>query len=75
LHATWPVTNADFWKAKIEGNRLRDVRNENVLAEAGWKVVRLWEHQPIEEMVRTTFAVVTDARIRSKHTDPAQAEA
>lgn len=72
LHATWPVTNADFWKTKIEGNRLRDVRNENVLADAGWKVLRLWEHQPIEEMVRTTFAVVSDARIRSIDSDPVQ---
>lgn len=73
LHATWPVTNAGFWKTKIEGNRLRDIRNEIVLADAGWTVVRLWEHQPIEEMVRATFAVVSDARIRGADSNPAPA--
>jgi DNA mismatch endonuclease (patch repair protein) len=50
-HATWPVTNAEFWTRKIEGTKQRDRRCDQLLEAAGWTVVRLWEHQPLEEMV------------------------
>jgi len=36
-------TNAAYWCAKIAGNIERDRRNEVILADAGWHVVRLWE--------------------------------
>lgn len=35
----------DFWREKIIKNRQRDVRNTRLLKKAGWRVVRLWEHQ------------------------------
>lgn len=44
-HATWPKNNAEFWKAKIEGNRVRDADTDARFAEAGWTVVRVWEHE------------------------------
>jgi DNA mismatch endonuclease, patch repair protein len=47
-HATWPASNAAWWRTKIETNRLRDARVTNLLQEAGWSVVRIWEHE-IEE--------------------------
>ena len=43
-HATWPKANAEFWKAKIERNRERDRETNNYLVEAGWEVIRVWEH-------------------------------
>ncbi len=43
VHATWPKANAEWWKAKIEGNQRRDRDTDQRLAEAGWKVVRIWE--------------------------------
>lgn len=43
VHATWPKANADWWKAKIEGNQRRDRDTDQRLADAGWKVVRIWE--------------------------------
>jgi DNA mismatch endonuclease (patch repair protein) len=61
-HATWPTSNAEFWKTKIEGNRSRDKRTDSVLAKAGWTVVRFWEHQPIEEMAAAVGGVVRSAR-------------
>jgi len=33
------------WEAKIQGNRVRDVRNFRRLRRAGWSVIRIWEHQ------------------------------
>ncbi|MFF3265307.1 very short patch repair endonuclease [Streptomyces sp. NPDC002932] len=37
--------NADFWRSKIEGNQTRDAETDRLLREAGWTVVRVWEHE------------------------------
>ena len=47
-HATWPKNNAEFWREKIETNRRRDRDTDRRLAEAGWTVVRVWEHEDAE---------------------------
>jgi DNA mismatch endonuclease, patch repair protein len=44
-HATWPKHNESFWREKIETNRLRDRDTDERLADAGWTVVRVWEHE------------------------------
>ena len=36
-------TNAPYWLEKIASNRERDARNNAILAESGWLVIRLWE--------------------------------
>jgi DNA mismatch endonuclease, patch repair protein len=46
-HATWPRSNAAYWREKIETNRLRDRDTDRLLAEAGWLVIRVWEHEDI----------------------------
>lgn len=58
-HATWPASNPDFWREKIETNRLRDRDTDERLAAEGWEVVRVWEHEEptaaadrIERLVR-----------------------
>ena len=38
-----PKANADYWTAKIGRNRDRDARNDQALAEAGWRVITVWE--------------------------------
>ena len=35
--------NAEYWVAKIEGNRQRDRRVNRDLRHGGWFVLRLWE--------------------------------
>jgi DNA mismatch endonuclease, patch repair protein len=47
-HATWPKANADFWREKIETNRRRDEDTNRKFAEAGWVVVRVWEHEAVD---------------------------
>ena len=39
----WPKSNADFWKRKIEGTAARDVRNNALLTQMGWRVLTVWE--------------------------------
>jgi DNA mismatch endonuclease (patch repair protein) len=57
-HATWPKTNADWWKAKIEGNRRRDADTDDVLRTRGWLAMRVWEHEvPEQAAVRIAAAV------------------
>lgn len=43
-HFVWPKTNADYWQAKITGNRARDRETDRILADAGWMPLRIWEH-------------------------------
>ena len=33
------------WEEKISGNRRRDARVHRTLRRAGWRVLRIWEHQ------------------------------
>ncbi|MDK9500102.1 very short patch repair endonuclease [Streptomyces katrae] len=62
LHATWPKNNAEFWRAKIEGNRRRDLDTDARLAEAGWLSVRVWEHEQADEAAARVLAVVASRR-------------
>src|SRR5262249_40917326 len=43
--STWRLKLSEKWETKIHKNRLRDTRNRARLRRAGWKVLRLWEHQ------------------------------
>ncbi len=48
LHATWPKTNGEWWKNKLEANQRRDRDTDRRLEEAGWLVIRVWEHEDPE---------------------------
>jgi len=41
--ARMPKTNADYWLAKIDRNRARDMRHMQELAERGWRTLVVWE--------------------------------
>jgi DNA mismatch endonuclease, patch repair protein len=63
IHATDPKANAEFWSAKFERNVARDRKNDTDLAEAGWTVVRIWEHEPPDEAAdRVCAAIALPAR-------------
>lgn len=71
-HATWPKQNAEFWRQKIETNRLRDADTNSRLLEVGWTVLRFWEHESPIEATETVAQAV--AMARAKHcTSPAGA--
>lgn len=40
-----PKSNIDFWTAKIERNRVRDLQVRIKLRDKGWHVIQLWECQ------------------------------
>jgi DNA mismatch endonuclease (patch repair protein) len=43
-HFLPPRQNTAWWSEKIDDNRLRDGRRSQELANRGWRVVRVWEH-------------------------------
>lgn len=43
-HFKLPTANAEWWDEKVRDNIERDCRNNELLAEEGWLVIRLWEH-------------------------------
>ncbi|MEV0401944.1 very short patch repair endonuclease [Actinoallomurus sp. NPDC050550] len=57
-HHTVSKTNADYWAEKVVRNRERDLETDRLLAEAGWRVLRVWEHEdPAEAAVRVAELV------------------
>ena len=38
-----PSSNRDFWKKKLEGNRVRDLRVRRELRRLDWRVLEIWE--------------------------------
>ncbi|GAA3361754.1 very short patch repair endonuclease [Saccharopolyspora gregorii] len=57
-HHTKSATNAAFWAEKVRRNRERDRETDRLLAEAGWSVIRIWEHEaPDDGAARVERAV------------------
>ncbi len=46
-HGTRPRTNNAYWSAKIDRNVARDREQGRLLEQAGWRVVRVWEHEEV----------------------------
>lgn len=44
-HASIPKTRVMYWTAKLEANRKRDNKNVRAANRAGYKVLRIWEHE------------------------------
>ena len=54
-HHRQPRANADYWSSKMARNRARDAATDEALLNAGWTVLRFWEHEPpaaVAEAVR-----------------------
>ncbi|MFE9963780.1 very short patch repair endonuclease [Streptomyces sp. 900116325] len=64
-HGSTPASNREFWARKIAVNRMRDAETTALLEQAGWTVVRVWEHIAPEEAAKTVMAAVAEARATS----------
>jgi DNA mismatch endonuclease, patch repair protein len=65
-HATWPASNAGFWRQKIETNRRRDRDTDEQLRKAGWQVIRIWEHEDPEQVATQVETLVRSAQSRPR---------
>ncbi|ARQ71016.1 very short patch repair endonuclease [Streptomyces marincola] len=62
-HFVPPKTNPDYWRDKIGRNVQRDRDTDARLAEAGWLVLRFWEHEPVEACSRAVCDAVASRRV------------
>ena len=48
-HGSMPVKNRAYWEPKLKANVDRDRHVEEQLTERGWRVLRIWEHEDVED--------------------------
>lgn len=48
IHATEAKSNAQWWREKIDANRLRDRDTDRRLRKTGWTVLRIWDHESLD---------------------------
>jgi DNA mismatch endonuclease (patch repair protein) len=57
-HGREPTMNEWYWTPKLRRNVERDRAADLALAAAGWRVVRLWEHMPLDDATAAVIAVL-----------------
>lgn len=57
-HHTIAKTNADYWANKVAQNRARDRETDELLKNAGWQAIRIWEHESIEHATQKILEIV-----------------
>lgn len=60
-HHRASTKNPGFWTDKVRGNRLRDEDTNHQLMSAGWRVIRVWEHEEV-----ATAADRIEAEVRAR---------
>lgn len=52
-HYVAPKANARFWRNKVQANRARDRDTDRRLRDLDWAVVRVWEHESVDDRLVT----------------------
>jgi DNA mismatch endonuclease, patch repair protein len=61
-HGSKPSANVWYWEPKLRRNVERDRAADAALAAAGWNVVRVWEHEPLEAAVTAVLAALASSQ-------------
>lgn len=61
-HYVPPKTNEGYWSDKVAGNMARDRDTNRLLTEAGWTVLRFWEHESPDECASAVLRIVLERR-------------
>lgn len=61
-HGTQPRANSEWWRTKLTANKARDQDTDGLLQEAGWRSIRIWEHEDVLTAVAKVEAVLEDVR-------------
>jgi len=57
-HGRDPAVNEWYWAPKLRRNIERDRAADAALAAAGWQVVRVWEHEPLDAAIAAVVAAL-----------------
>jgi DNA mismatch endonuclease (patch repair protein) len=66
IHGSMPSSHAEFWESKLGRNRERDEACDRAFHSAGWTVVRVWEHEPVTDVVALVIAKVEATRAQQR---------
>ncbi len=61
-HQHVPKSNRDYWVPKLAANVERDRGVDAALIDAGWIVLRIWEHDEVADAVAQVEAAVDERR-------------
>lgn len=62
-HYQRPGSNRDYWDPKVARNRERDLETTAAFEDAGWTVLRFWEHAVRNDPVEVSAAVTSLVRL------------
>lgn len=65
-HRTQPKVNAEYWTPKLRRNIERDERVTRELIDAGWTVLRFWEHEDPLEVADAIEGIIRAAPSRRR---------
>jgi DNA mismatch endonuclease (patch repair protein) len=58
VHGVIPTAHSDYWQPKLARNMERDRQATHALQDAGWTVLRFWEHEDTASVVEAIRAEV-----------------
>jgi DNA mismatch endonuclease (patch repair protein) len=58
-HGRQPTVNSGYWSPKLQRNVERDRLADAALQDDGWTVIRIWEHQHLDEAITKVTAVLS----------------
>ena len=58
IHGSMPRSNTEWWVQKLARNRARDLDTNQSLEEAGWKVLRVWEHEDPKKAAKRILRII-----------------
>lgn len=70
-----PLSNLKYWDMKVAKNRRRDQGVRRALRKAGWRVLRIWEHEfakpssVVRRISRLVENAVNSARLEQRRVD------
>lgn len=65
-HGREPTTNEWYWTPKLRRNMERDRQADEALTGAGWHVVRIWEHEALDDALAMVRAALPSSNRRSQ---------
>lgn len=66
IHGSKPKSNLEYWLPKLNDNMMRDKRQVRKIRLAGWRVIRLWEHecqQPYVSATKKVLSAISESKI------------
>jgi DNA mismatch endonuclease (patch repair protein) len=59
-HGRQPSVNSQYWSPKLQRNVERDRLADTALGADGWTVVRIWEHESLDDAFEKVVAAVEE---------------